>query len=111
MSPDFAGAAPEVLSLAESGDSKAISIVTSAGKALGAGVAQLVNTLDPEAVVIGGGLGLVGGLFRTTMEESMRGHIWSEMHRDVPLLSANLGKDAGWIGAALGALLNFHEED
>lgn len=108
--PSFVGAAPEVLALAESGDRKAQSIVISAGRALGAGVAQLVNTLDPEAVVIGGGLGLVGGIYRMTIEESMRSHVWSEMHRDVPLLTAKLGKDAGWIGAALGALLNSHEE-
>jgi glucokinase len=108
--PDFAGSAQEVLTLAESGDAAAKSIATSAGQALGAGVAQLVNTLDPEAVVIGGGLGLAGGLFRMTIEDSMRTHVWSEMHRDVPLLSAKLGKDAGWIGAALGALLNSHDE-
>jgi predicted NBD/HSP70 family sugar kinase len=107
--PDFSGAGPEVLKLAESGDSAARSIVISAGQALGAGVAQLVNTLDPEAVVIGGGLGLARGLYRTTIEESMRGHVWSELHRDVPLLTAKLGKDAGWIGAALGALLNLHD--
>lgn len=107
---DFAGAAPEVLTLADSGDPKAQAIVVSAGQALGAGMAQLVNTLDPEAVVIGGGLGLVGGLFRSTIEDSMRRHVWSEVHRDVPLLSARLGKDAGWIGAALGALLNTGKE-
>src|SRR5262245_49758267 len=93
--PDFTGAAPDVLTLAETGDPTAQSIVTTAGTALGAGVAQLVNTLDPEAVVIGGGLGLVGGLYRTTIEDSMRRHVWSEMHRDVPLLTAKLGKDAG----------------
>jgi glucokinase len=107
--PDFTGAAPDVLTLAEAGNAAAKSIVVSAGQALGAGVAQLVNTLDPEAVVIGGGLGLVGGLYRTTIEGSMRSHVWSEMHRDVPLLTAKLGKDAGWIGAALGALLNLHD--
>lgn len=110
-SPGFAGAAPDVLALAESGEPTARSIITSAGQALGAGVAQLVNTLDPEAVVIGGGLGLVEGLFRTTIEESMRRHVWSDLHRDVPILTAKLGRDAGWIGAALGALLSSCEED
>jgi glucokinase len=100
----FAGAAPEVLALAESGDSLARTIVTSAGRALGAAVAQLVNVLDPEAVVIGGGLGLATGLYRTSLEESLRAHIWSDDHRRVPLLSALLGTDAGIVGAALGAL-------
>jgi glucokinase len=104
--PDFSGAAPAVLELAEAGDAAAKSIVTSAGQALGAGIAQLVNTLDPEAVVIGGGLGLAGGLYRASIEESMRRHVWSDLHRDIPLLSAKLGEDSGWLGAGLGALLN-----
>jgi glucokinase len=107
---DFSGAAPAVLELAEAGDVAAKSIVTSAGQALGAGIAQLVNTLDPEAVVIGGGLGLAGGLYRASIEESMRRHVWSDLHRDLPLLSAKLGEDSGWIGAGLGALLNSNND-
>lgn len=104
----FDGAAADVLARAESGDATAVEIVSSAGTALGAGVAQLVNTLDPEAVVIGGGLGLAaaGGLYRKSLEESLRHHVWSDLHRGIPLLFAKLGNDAGWIGAALGALWN-----
>jgi glucokinase len=99
----FNGSAPEVLSLAEAGHPAARAVVDSAGAALGAAIAQLVNTLDPEAVVIGGGLGLAGGRYRAKIEESLRDHIYSEAHRDVPLLDAKLGADAGWIGAALSA--------
>jgi glucokinase len=99
----FVGAAPEVLALAERGDPLAQPIVETAGQALGAAIAHLVNVLDPEAVVIGGGLGLAAGLYRRSMEESLREYVWSELHRDVPLLSASLGNDAGIIGAALTA--------
>ncbi len=99
----FAGAAPDVLALAERGDSLAQPIVATAGHALGAAIAQLVNVLDPEAVVIGGGLGLAAGLYRRSMEESLRQYVWSDLHRNVALLSAKLGNDAGIIGAALGA--------
>jgi glucokinase len=100
-SAGFVGAAPEVLALAERGDPFAQPIVETAGQALGAAIAQLVNVLDPEAVVIGGGLGLAAGLYRRSMEEALRRYVWSELHRDVALLSANLGNDAGIIGAAL----------
>lgn len=96
---DFAGAAPDVLKLAETGDAAARAIVTTAGRALGAAIAQLVNVLDPEAVVIGGGLGLAEGLYRTSLEESLRAYVWSEFHRHIPLHTAKLGSDAGWIGA------------
>lgn len=100
---EFSGTAIEVLALAETGDLEARYVVESAARALGAAVAQLVNTLDPAAVVVGGGLGLAGGLYRTEWERSLREYVWSELHREVPVRSAELGTDAGWIGAALAA--------
>jgi glucokinase len=97
----FSGAAPEVLALAEAGDAFARPIVETAGKALGASIAQLVNVLDPEAVIIGGGLGLAAGIYRRSVEEALQEYVWSELHRNIPLLSASLGNDAGIVGAAL----------
>jgi glucokinase len=101
--PAFMGNAPEVLKLAENGHAAAREVVDSASGALGAAIAQLVNTLDPEAIVIGGGLGLAGGRYRTKLEASLREYIYSDCHRDIPLLDSKLGADAGWIGAALSA--------
>ncbi len=101
---DPSATAQDVIELGEGGDSRARDIVTSAAEALGVSIAQLVNLLDPEAVVIGGGLGLVGGRWRDTIESAMRAHIWSEYHRDVPLFPAGLGVDAGVVGAALAAV-------
>jgi len=63
----------------------------------------LVNVLDPEVVVIGGGLGLAKGSYHIALEAAMRAHIWSDLHRDIPLLPAEMGNDAGFIGAALAA--------
>jgi glucokinase len=103
-SPGFAGGAPDVLALAESGDPLAQPIVSTAGEALGAAVAQLINVLDPEAVVIGGGLGLAEGLYRDSLQQAMHKHVWSPLHYDVPLLPAKLGNDAGIIGAALATV-------
>jgi glucokinase len=99
----FSGTGADVVALAEEGDAPARSIVASAGRALGAAVAGLVNTLDPAAVVLGGGLGLAGGLYHQSLQAALREFIWSEQHRDLPLLAASLGPDAGWIGAALAA--------
>jgi glucokinase len=99
-------AAPDVIALCEAGDEAAKSIVTSAGRAIGAAVAQLVNMLDPEAVVIGGGLGLAGGRYLESLEAALREHVWSEFHCEIPLLPAALGVDAGFIGAAIAALKN-----
>ncbi len=89
----------EVLALAVF-DPAAAKIIQSAGEALGSSVGLLVNVLDPEAVVIGGGLGLSEGLYWTSLIESVRRHIWSEVHRDLPILRAQTGENAGILGAA-----------
>lgn len=107
--PGFSGGAPEVLALAHSGDAAARQIVVSAGQALGAAIAQLVNIVDPEAVILGGGLGLVEGLYRQSLDEALRKQVWSEWHHELPLLPAELGNDAGLVGAALGATM-LHSE-
>jgi glucokinase len=93
----------DIMARCAAGEALATSIVRSAGEALGAAVGQLINMLDPEIVVIGGGLGLVGGAYRDAIDLEMRRHIWSDLHRDLPLVSAELGENAGLVGAALAA--------
>lgn len=75
----------------------------SAAKTLGAGIASLINTLDPEAVIIGGGLGLSGGDYWDALVSSTRRHIWSPLHRDLPILPA-ASPHSALLGAAAVAL-------
>jgi glucokinase len=89
----------EVLAAAAS-DSVAATIVQSAGEALESQAALLINMLDPEVVGIGGGLGLSDGPYWDHFIASSRRHVWSELHRDLPILQAATGVNAGWIGAA-----------
>jgi glucokinase len=89
-----------VLEAALLGDAKAAGIVQEAGEALGSSVGFLVNILDPEAVVIGGGLGLAGGLYWHSFLDSVRRHIWADATRDLQVVPAELGTDAGLIGSA-----------
>jgi glucokinase len=94
------GSAEEVLRAAAAGDREAIGVVRSGARALGTSVGFLVNVLDPEAVVVGGGLGLAGGLYWDELIVSTRDHIWAPGTRGLPILPAALGEDAGIIGAA-----------
>jgi glucokinase len=89
-----------VLAAVVAGDPAAIEVVRTAGEALGNSVGWLANVLDPEAVIVGGGLGLAGGLYWDSFVASTRAHIWSDSTRDLPILPAALGAEAGVIGAA-----------
>jgi len=94
----------EVLAAAAAGDRHAIHVVQTAGEALGATVGLMVSMLDPEAIVVGGGLGTAGGLYWENFIASTRQHIWSDTHRDLPIVTAACGSDAGFVGAAAMAL-------
>ncbi|NLE43705.1 MAG: ROK family protein [Chloroflexi bacterium] len=99
--------ARDVLALAAAGDPAAVDVVRSAGEALGVTAGFLVNVLDPEILVVGGGLGLAGGLYWESFLASTRCHIWSDVNRDLPIVPAALGVDAGLIGAAATAWHRF----
>jgi glucokinase len=90
--------APDVLAAAVAGNAAALDVVRSGAESLGAAVGWLVNVLDPEAVVIGGGLGISDGPYRETLIASARRHIWSDLNRDLPVLPAALGLNAGTVG-------------
>ncbi len=91
----------EVLELAASGDPVASPLVRNAAVALGSAIGQAVNILDPELVVVGGGLGLAGGIWWGTIVNSARTSIWSEQTREIPITTARLGAEAGLVGAAM----------
>ena len=90
----------EVIAAAAAGDERAARVVRSAAETLGGSIGWLVNVLDPELVLLGGGLGVSMGIYRDTLIDSARRHIWWEGHRDLPIIPAMTGPDAGLIGAA-----------
>jgi glucokinase len=103
IKPNAAATGTEVLAAAANGDAGALAVIQSASEALESTVALLVNVLDPEAVIVGGGLGLSEGPFWDSFTASARKHIWSDMHRELPILRASTGVRAGVIGAAAAA--------
>jgi glucokinase len=84
----------------QAGEPLAQELIDRAVLALGAGIASAVNLLDPEAVIIGGGLGIrFGEPYVKRIEEAMRPHVFFEEAPPVHL--ASLGDLGGAIGAAL----------
>jgi glucokinase len=102
--------AEEVIKAAQSGDARAIEIVRSAGDALGVTTGLLVNALDPEAVVVGGGLGSADGLYWECFLRSTREHIWAEARRSLPITHAALARN-GIVGAAINFLHRNYRPD
>jgi glucokinase len=98
-----ANCAREVLEAAVNEDERAKEVVILGAEALGAVLGGLVNTLDPEAIILGGGLGSAPGLFQETVIASTRRHIWWHGHWNLPVLSAARGAQSGLIGAAATA--------
>jgi glucokinase len=94
-----------VADAAMQGDPTAMRILEQVGRRLGEGIAGLVNILDPEAVVVGGGVAEVGDLLLAPARSAFLVAVEAPDHRpEVPLLPAALGNDAGAVGAAALAL-------
>jgi glucokinase len=71
---------------------------------LAVGIASIVNGLDPELVVVGGGIARAGAALFEPMAEELDGVEWRPLGRRVRVVPAALGDLAGAIGAARAAL-------
>jgi len=86
--------------LAAQGHAEAAAIYRDAGRRLGRAVGGVVNTLDPEMVVIGGGVAQAGPLILDPCREEAARVILGEASKDVPIVPAELGPEAAALGAA-----------
>jgi glucokinase len=85
----------------ERDDKLAHHLVDRAVDAIGVAVASLLNLLDVDAVIIGGGLGLrLGDPYVERIRAAMMPHLFAD-HRPPPVLLASLGDLGGAIGATL----------
>jgi len=91
----------EVTLAAERGDRVAVRILGEVGRRLGEGIAGLVNVLDPDLVVVGGGAIAAGELLLQPARRAFIDSVEAPDHRpDVPIVPAALANDAGSVGAA-----------
>ncbi|MFT5221846.1 MAG: glucokinase [Glaciecola sp.] len=101
-----------VSAAAEKGDALAIATLEQVGRWLGAGLTSLVNLLDPEVVVIGGGVARAIAPWTLPVAQSiMAAELEGAALRIAPpMVGARLGDDAGIVGAALLALESHPQE-
>jgi glucokinase len=92
---------PQLVVAASGGDEAALEALATAGRWLGAGIASLVNLLNPELIVVGGGFGEAFDLLIGPAREVLARDGVVPARDVVRIVPAELGADAGLIGAAL----------
>ncbi len=92
--------AKDVADDAARGHPVGIAAMRRAGRAIGIAVASATDLCDLEVVAIGGGLAQAGGLLFGPIDETVRIHARLDFAREVQVVPAGLGQDAGLIGAA-----------
>jgi glucokinase len=92
---------PEVIDRAcELGDPLAIQAWTRVGEKVGLALVSVVNLLNPERIVVGGGIAKAGRWLFEPMRQTVRRRAMRDVAR-VSIVPAKLGSSAGLIGAAL----------
>jgi fructokinase len=90
----------EVVALASKGDSHAVSTLERLRSKFAEALGVLINLLDPDAIVIGGGVGNLDLLYAPETRSAVRAHLFNDRF-DTPLLKPALGDSAGVFGAAM----------
>lgn len=89
-----------VIYAARSGDAPAEAILREVGEHLGAAMAGLVSALNPELIVVGGGASHAGDFVLEPMRQAIASKAMPGPCDVVRVVAAELGNDAGLIGAA-----------
>lgn len=93
-----------VTELAHDGDEAACDLIRMMGRRLGLGIVSLVNIFDPEVVVIGGGVIGAGDLLLEPARDVVAHRALPPAAREVRIVPAAFGAEAGMVGAAALAL-------
>jgi len=91
----------ELSLLAYNNNKLALKVWHDAGSRLGVALTGMVNVLNLDAIVIGGGVANAGRVLFDKIKETIKKRAMSVQAKRVKIFKAKLGKDAGLIGAAI----------
>jgi glucokinase len=98
-----------VAAAARRGDEAARRVLHEVGTNLGLGVASIVSLLNPEVVVLGGGLAAIGNPLLVALRQALRRWGQPLAARQVRVVRSRLGDEAGILGAARYAFLKLED--
>ena len=106
LSEDFSGqlTGEILMSLAEAGNEKATKIFMDAGRYIGRACSIIGNTMNPEKIVIGGGVTLAGDLLLKSIESEFKNHMRGDLERHTKIIMSRFGLSAGLRGAVALAI-------
>jgi glucokinase len=93
---------------AQAGDETAIGVFDLVGRRLGVALASFANIFEPEVIVIGGGVIAAGDLLLEPARAELRARALRPMNATL-VVEAELGEDAGMIGAAAMARIELEK--
>lgn len=94
----------ETVQAAHDGDADAARLIELWGERVGIGIANVINTFDPEEVVIGGGAARAGDLLLVPARRTTAAYVLPGLGRQTTIRVARHGVRAGVLGAALLAM-------
>ena len=95
--------AEKVSLAAQDGDSLALEVILKAATYLGVGMVNLVNIFNPEMIIVGGGVAQMGDLLLEPARQVVKERAFPLSAQAVCIVPAQLGDDAGVLGAAVFA--------
>ncbi len=95
-----------VFKAAKENDKVAIEAIEMAGNTLGIRIAFLVNLLNPDVVVIGGGIEQAGSILLDSVRKGVKRWAFEEMGEVVKIIPARLGENSVSLGAATLVIRN-----
>ncbi|MDF9408177.1 ROK family protein [Pelotomaculum isophthalicicum JI] len=93
-----------VAEAASGGDQEAVSIISNAARFLGIGVANVINLLNPDMIVLGGGVMEIGEPIWQGVRQEVEARTLGAARTHVQVVPAGLGRRAGVLGAVALAL-------
>ncbi|MGB7684734.1 MAG: ROK family protein [Solirubrobacterales bacterium] len=97
-----------VTEAALNGDPTSIAVFDLVGTRLGAALVTFANTFEPNVIVVGGGVMAAGDLLLDPARRTLRERALRPMN-EIPVVAAELGPDAGMIGAAAMARIELEK--
>ena len=96
--------AQDIGAAAGAGDALALSVLATSGRLLGLSFGGLLNILDPEVLILGGGVIQIGALLLDPLHAAIKEQAFEANYSHARITTAGLGQDAGLIGAVEWAI-------